>query len=128
MRTLLRHTMIYGGQTVCQLVLLAAVAVSPSLGQEAIKKVTRAEAMQAATFKAQPEYPAIAKQLKVEGAVELEALIAENGKVEKVSIVSGNPMLTRPAADALKQWKFTPFTEDGKPVKALGPISFTFKL
>jgi protein TonB len=75
-----------------------------------------------------PDYPAIAKQLKIEGAVELEVLVAESGTVEKVNIVSGNPVLTRPASDALKKWKFAPFTSDGKAVKALVPVSLSFKM
>lgn len=120
--------MICKRQTVCRWALFAILAVGSSPGQEAIKKVTRAEALQAATIKAQPEYPAVAKQLRVAGAVELEALVGQDGKVEKVNIVSGNAMLTRPAADALKRWTFTPFLEDGKPVKALAPVSFTFKM
>jgi protein TonB len=115
-------------ETVCRVVLLAILAVGSVAGQEAIKKVSRSEAMQAATTKVQPEYPTIARQFKVEGTVELEAVVAENGTVEKVNILSGNAMLTRPAADTLKRWKFTPFTEDGKPVKVLAPITFTFKL
>jgi protein TonB len=119
--------MIYKGRIVRWLTIVAMLAAGSVFGQEAVKKVSRTEAMQAATTKVQPVYPAIAKQLKVEGVAELEALIDESGKVEKVTIVSGNPMLTRPSAEALKQWKFTPFTEEGKPVKALAPINFIFK-
>ena len=69
----------------------------------------------------------MASQLKIEGSVELEVLVGKSGAVEKVSIVSGNPVLTRPAAEAVKKWKFTPFTADGKVVKALVPISMSFK-
>jgi len=120
--------MIRRRRTVWWLVTTAILAVIFAFGQEAIKKVTRAEAMQAATSKVQPEYPPMAKQFKVEGVVELEAVVGENGKVEKVNILSGNALLTRPASDALKQWKFKPFTEADKPVKVLAPISFTFRL
>jgi len=116
------------GRAVCGLIMLTMLAVGPGFGQDAVKKISRAEAVQAATSKVQPEYPPIAKQLKVEGVVELEALIGENGKVEKVTIVSGNAMLTHAGADALKQWKFTPFTEDGKPIKVLAPMTFAFKM
>jgi len=96
-------------------------------GQE-MKKLTRAEAMSSAVTKVQPDYPPIAKQLKMEGNVVLEVVVAENGTVEKVNIISGNPVLTRPASDALKRWKFTPAMVDGKPAKALAPIDINFKL
>jgi TonB family protein len=96
--------------------------------QDAPKKVTRAEALSAAASKVQPDFPPAARQLKIEGTVELEAVIAESGAVEKVNIVSGNPVLTRPASDALRKWKFHPFMAEGKPAKVLAPVTFTFKL
>ena len=98
------------------------------LGQDSPKKVSKTEGLNAVTTKIAPEYPAIAKQLKIEGAVELEAVVTEGGTVEKVNIVSGNPVLTRPAMDAVKRWKFAPFVVDGKAVKALVPVALTFKM
>jgi protein TonB len=58
----------------------------------------------------------------------VEALISESGAVDKVNIVAGNPVLTRPAVDAMKQWKFKPFTVDGKPVVASALFKFVFKM
>lgn len=109
-------------------VALAALFLSIGIAQDAPKKVTKSDGLNAATTKVAPEYPAIAKQLKIEGAVELEALVTESGTVEKVNILSGNPVLTRPASDAVKKWKFAPFTTDGKAVKALVPVSMNFKM
>jgi protein TonB len=106
------------------LVLAAAALAS---GQET-KKVTKAEAIRAAVTRVQQDYPPAARQLKIQGDVELNVVIGEAGSVEKVDIVSGNPMLTRPAADALRKWKFTPFTEGGKTVKASAPLTVSFKL
>ena len=96
--------------------------------QDAPKKVTKTEGLNAVTTKISPEYPVIARQLKIEGAVELEVVVTEAGVVEKVNIVSGNPVLTRPASDAVKKWKFAPFTADGKAVKAVVPVSVSFKM
>jgi protein TonB len=96
--------------------------------QDSPKRVTRAEAMGAAVTKAPPDYPAIAKQLKLQGAVELEVSVSENGEVTKVEIVKGNPILTLAAAQAVKHWKFKPFMEDGKAVAVLAPIEVEFKL
>ena len=109
-------------------ILLALALAMAGFGQAGVKKVTRAEAMSAATSKVQPEYPVSAKQLKVQGTVELEATVTESGAVESVSIVNGNPILTRAASDAVKKWKFTPFTADGKATKAVAPIQFSFVL
>jgi len=106
---------------------LLGLAASAVFSQTAPKKVTHAEAMSAITSKVQPDYPLIARQLKLEGNVELEVTVTEAGAVENVAIVSGNPVLTKPAAEVVKKWKFTPFTQDGKPVKAVAPLTITFK-
>jgi protein TonB len=90
------------------------------------KRITPGEALSAAVTKVQPEYPVMAKQLKITGSVELDVTIGENGSVETVTPVSGNPVLTKPAADALKKWKFKPFSQDGSPVKAQAAIKISF--
>ena len=92
------------------------------------KRVSVSVALKAAIVKVQPAYPPIAKQLKIQGNVDLEALVGEDGTVQEVRIAGGNPILTKPAAEALKRWKFRPFETDGKPVKTLAPVSISFKL
>ena len=115
-------------QTLASSLLVVFTGACLALAQDAPKKVTKAEALSAAASKVQPEFPPAARQLKIEGTVELEAVVAESGTVEKVNIVSGNPVLTRPASDALRKWKFHPFTAEGKPAKVLAPVTFNFKL
>jgi periplasmic protein TonB len=106
---------------------LATFAVS-GFAQDAPKKVTKAEAMNAVVTKVQPAYPAVAKQLRVEGATELEATVSETGAVTAVKIISGNPILTAAAVESVKKWKFKPFTEDGKPIQVVAPLELIFKI
>ena len=82
------------------------------------------EATRAAIAKPQPLYPAMAKHLRLQGQVELEAMIDEDGSVSEVKIVSGNAVLTAAAVAACKNWKFPPMTSG----KATAAISFTFKM
>ncbi|MGA2148474.1 MAG: energy transducer TonB [Bryobacteraceae bacterium] len=96
--------------------------------QDTPKKLTKAEALADIASKPPIEYPPVAKQLKIEGMVEVEAVVAEDGSVEQVNIVSGNPVLTKAAVAAVKKWKFNPIKADGKPTKALAPLSLSFKL
>jgi protein TonB len=105
---------------------LLGAAVYAILAQAPLKKVTRAEAMAAIVSKPPAEYPAIAKQLKMEGTVELEATVTEEGAVSQVAIISGNPVLTKAGVEAVKRWKFTPFKEDGKAIKVVAPVSLAF--
>lgn len=113
-------------------VLLPALAIlalaTASAGQEPAKKVSEAEATSAAISKVAPVYPSTARQLKIEGQVELDVFIGLEGSVEDVKIVSGNPILTKPAADAFRKWKFRPFAEDGKPIRVMAHFTVTFKL
>ena len=109
------------------LILLFVLAVGCLFGQKEPKKLTRAEVLSAAVTKVQPEYPAVARQLKIAGEVDLEIDITEEGVPENVRILSGNPVLTKPCVDAMKRWKFKPFSEDGKPVKVRVELSFTFQ-
>ncbi|MGA2115367.1 MAG: energy transducer TonB [Bryobacteraceae bacterium] len=97
-------------------------------GEDDLKKLSKSEALAYLTSKPAPEYPPIARQLKIEGVVEMEAIVAEDGSVEQVNIVSGNPVLTKAATAAVKKWKFTPVKAEGKPVKALAPVSLSFKM
>lgn len=109
------------------LLALSLIGTAAVWAQAPVRKVTRAEAINAVATRVQPQYPLMARQLRLEGTVELEAIISEAGAVEEVTIVSGTPVLTKPAADALRKWKFTPFLQDGKPVRAQAPITIVFK-
>ena len=113
---------------ILHIVAVIALFGALALAQDAPKKITRAEALSALVSKVQPEYPAIARQLKMQGEVDLNAVVTEEGKVAKVEVVSGNPVLTGPAAQAVKLWKFKPFQENGKPIRVIAPIVLEFKL
>ncbi|HLK64914.1 MAG TPA: energy transducer TonB [Bryobacteraceae bacterium] len=107
---------------------LFGISVIAGLAQDALKKATRAEGESAAISKVEPAYPPVARQLKIQGMVELEAVVSAIGEVEKVNIVSGNPVLTKPAAEALKKWKFRSFLVDGKAIVTTVPVTFSFRL
>lgn len=109
-------------------VAMAGMLAAIALAQDTPKKISRSEALSAVITKIQPEYPAIARQLKLQGAVDLEVLVGETGDVVKVDIVSGNPVLTAPATQAVKRWKFKPFLENGHAIRVSAPVELDFKL
>ncbi len=81
-----------------------------------------------ATQKSNPVYPAMAKNLRLTGVVKVDLVIDENGQIAEVQNLSGPAMLQRAATDAVKKWKFKPFTRDGQATKATGFVSFNFSL
>lgn len=76
----------------------------------------------------QPPYPPMAKQIGVHGAVPVQILIDEGGKVISAQAVSGHPLLTTAAKDAAMRARFTPTILNGQPVKVQGVITYNFVL
>ncbi|MDQ3042033.1 MAG: TonB family protein [Acidobacteriota bacterium] len=81
-----------------------------------------------ATEKANPVYPLTARNMRMTGIVKVDLVIDETGKVAEVQNTSGPPMLQRAATDAVKKWKFKPFTRGGLATKATGFVNFNFSL
>ena len=108
-------------------IVLALVVICPILrGDDILRRVSEDDARKALTTKIAPEYPAMARQMKLGGKVQVDAFIDAEGNVEKVAIITGNPLLTSAAVNAVKRWKFTPFQSDGKPTRAVAGFSFSF--
>ncbi len=76
--------------------------------------------------KAQPVYPAIAKQVNASGEVQVSILINEIGRVIEAKAIKGHPVLRAAAEDAARKWVFKPTLLDGKPVKQPGTLTFVF--
>jgi TonB family protein len=91
-------------------------------------RVTTPDALKAALKKTAPEYPSMAKQLRIVGHVEVDVVIDADGNVEAVKVLTGNAMLTPGVISAVKKWKFTPFTLEGAPSKAVASLNFDFKM
>lgn len=77
--------------------------------------------------KVQPAYPVQALPLRLSGTVILQATIGESGKVDDLKVVSGPPILTAAAMDAVRQWRYSPFLLDGKPVKMQKQVTISFQ-
>ncbi len=76
-----------------------------------------------------PKYPESVKKLGIEGTVVLTAVIDEKGNVIKVEVKkSVFPTLDQAAINALKQWKFEPAQNNGKPVSVWVTQPFVFNL
>ena len=80
------------------------------------------------TKKVQPEYPSLARQARIQGSVVLRALISKTGQIENLQVVSGHPMLTSSALEAVKQWQYKPYILNGQPVEVETNITVNFSL
>ena len=75
-----------------------------------------------------PGYPPSAKQMHIQGTVQLQANISKEGAVTNVRALSGDPSLARAAIDAVKQWKYRPYTLNNEPVEIQTTITVNFRL
>jgi TonB family protein len=75
-----------------------------------------------------PVYPSLARSQHIEGQVLVDALIDVNGRVSSMRIVSGPVLLHQAAMDALRQWKYSAATLDGKSVPMHLTVTIQFRL
>jgi TonB family protein len=73
-------------------------------------------------------YPLLAGQMSVQGSVLMQALIAADGAVEDLRVLSGPTILVSAAREAVRQWKFKPYLENGKPVETQARVTVNFTI
>jgi protein TonB len=75
-----------------------------------------------------PVYPPGAKQNRIEGTVVLACVIGTDGKLSKVSFVSGPLALYEESRRAVSQWEYKPYLVDDQPVEVLSEIEVNYRL
>jgi protein TonB len=79
-------------------------------------------------YRVQPSYPPLARQARVQGAVELRAIISKAGAIENLVVVSGNPMLFKAAIEAVRQWRYRPYQLNDEPLEVETEVTVNFVL
>ncbi|MGB9103606.1 MAG: TonB family protein [Terriglobales bacterium] len=75
-----------------------------------------------------PLYPPLARQARIQGTVVLQAVIAKDGSIQGLHVVSGHPMLTGAAVEAVKLWRYKPYFLNGEPVEVETVVTVNFTL
>ncbi len=75
-----------------------------------------------------PAYPQIAVSTRSQGTVRIEAIIAADGKIRNLRVLSGPPLLIHAAMDAVQQWKYQPTLLNGTAVEVVTEIEVNFTL
>lgn len=73
-----------------------------------------------------PVYPATARENRIQGTVRLHVILATDGTVKEMSVVSGHPDLQTAALDAVRQWQYRPTLLNGTPVEVDTTIDVIF--
>jgi protein TonB len=92
--------------------------------------VHRSEGVMAAALihEVQPEYPTLARNIHLAGAVYLRAVIGTDGTVRQLEVISGHPILANSALQAVRQWRYQPTRLNGEPVEVETFITVNFVL
>jgi protein TonB len=75
-----------------------------------------------------PQYPQLAHEARLGGVVRLKAVIAKDGTIEDLSVISGHPLLVPAAMNAVKQWTYKPTFLNGVAIEVATEIDVTFTL
>lgn len=90
---------------------------------EQVRTSDQARANQPATA-----YPLLTQATAVKGSVLLQALIAADGTVGEMRVISGPTILVSAARQAVQQWRFKPYLVDGKPVETYARVTVNFTI
>jgi TonB family protein len=78
--------------------------------------------------KVPPVYPPEAVKARVQGSVVLAVTIGKDGTISSLRPLSGSALLVDAAIEAVRQWRYKPFTFNGEPVAVDTTITVNFQL
>jgi protein TonB len=106
----------------------AAKPVAPPSGRPAPIRVGGRVKPPKAIIQVHPDYPPLARQAHIQGQVQIDAILDEQGNVVEVKVVSGPPLLYQAAVDALRKWKYEPTYLNDQPIAVQMIVTITFTL
>lgn len=105
-----------------------AAAAPGATGKSGERVQVSPQTAQSVSVSVPPDYPLLARQMKVQGAVSLQALISREGTIQELQILSGPAILAAAAREAVKQWHFKPYLQNGQPVETQARITVNFTI
>lgn len=87
-----------------------------------------ADAAEVVSSPVKPGYPLLARQMKVQGSVILQALIGRDGLIQDLHVISGPPILASAAEQAVRQWHFKPHYQGAAAVETQAMITVNFTI
>jgi len=75
-----------------------------------------------------PEYPPLARINHIEGRVALQATISKNGSIETLHVTNGPASMRNAAVDAVRHWRYKPYSVGGRPVEVVTTVYVHFTL
>jgi TonB family protein len=92
------------------LLLMAALSLTP------ISASAQDSAKRKIASRIAPTYPALARDMALEGSVKLEVVVEADGSVKSVDIKGGHPVLAQAAANTVRRWRWEPAAHESREV------------
>jgi TonB family protein len=97
----------------------ASERLSPKSASEAVPELRQA---------IDSTYPLLGQHARVQGSVVLQAVIGADGTIEDLRVLSGPAILSTAAEQAVRQWRFKPYLQNGQPVETKAKITVNFSI
>jgi protein TonB len=106
----------------------SAIPEAPSAAPKAPIRVGGRVKMPRALYSPDPMYPPLARQARIQGDVQIDAVIDPAGNVVEMQVLSGHPLLIPAALEALRKWKYQPSYLNEEPVSVQLVVTIRFRL
>ncbi|MGA7402847.1 MAG: TonB family protein [Candidatus Sulfotelmatobacter sp.] len=73
-------------------------------------------------------YPLLGQHTRVQGSVVLQAVVGADGTIQNLRVLSGPAILTAAAQQAVREWRFKPYLQNGQPVETKATITVNFTI
>jgi len=73
-------------------------------------------------------YPLLGQNVAVKGSVVLQAVVGADGIIENLRVINGPSILAAAAKQAVRQWHFKPYLQNGQPVETKAIITVNFSI
>jgi protein TonB len=73
-------------------------------------------------------YPLLGQHMRVQGSVVLQAVVGTDGTIQNLRVLSGPAILTAAAQQAVREWRFKPYLQNGQPVETKATITVNFSI
>jgi protein TonB len=130
------HRTVHAGSNVAKVEIPSDSNRGPAITTSAVNLPTNAAEHERLTSGIVPElrqtidttYPLLGQHTRVQGSVVLQAIVGTDGTIENLRVLSGPSILAAAAQQAVRQWRFKPYLENGQPVETKTKITVNFTI
>jgi len=121
-----KHSKLHPGSNSTNLEITGAAPAAPATN--AAEREAMSTTVKASADANSGAYPMLAQQMKVEGSVVLQAIIGADGNIQDLRVLTGPAILTSAAQQAVRQWRFKPYMQNGQAVETKARITVNFTI